>query len=113
MRIGIFSDRSVSPNLDGYIQQAVDAENDGFDSFWFAQVRGHGPDVLTVIALAGQKTRRIRLGTAVLPTYPRHPVVMAQQGLTTQAATGGRFILGIGVSDPPMIEDFLGLSLHR
>jgi alkanesulfonate monooxygenase SsuD/methylene tetrahydromethanopterin reductase-like flavin-dependent oxidoreductase (luciferase family) len=51
-----------------------------------------------MLGLVGRETGRIELGTAVVPTYPRHPVVMAQQALTTQAASKGRFTLGIGVS---------------
>ena len=114
MRIGLtIGFRNVLPDLEGYVQRAVDAEDDGFESVWFGQVHESGADALTLIALAGQRTRRIEIGTAVLPTYPRHPVVMAQQALTAQSATGGRLTLGIGVSDPPRIEDFLGLSLHR
>ncbi|KKK49480.1 hypothetical protein LCGC14_3134620, partial [marine sediment metagenome] len=83
-------------DVQGQVEAAVEAEQDGFDGIWFGQI--FGPDVLTVIAMAGQKTSRIELGTSVVPTYPRHPLVMAQQALTAQAATGGRFSLGIGLS---------------
>ena len=89
----------------------VAAENDGFDSFWFAQVLG--PDALTLIALAGQRTQRIEVGTAVVPTFPRHPMILAQQAMTAQAATGGRLTLGIGVSHRPAIEDRYGISFDR
>ena len=50
------------------------------------------------------------LGTAVTPTYPRHPVAMAQQALTTAAASDNRFTLGIGLSHKLVIEDMFGLS---
>ena len=66
-------------------------------------------DVLTVLALAGPKTSRIELGTAIVPTYTRHPNVMAQQALTVNKAAGGRLTLGIGPSHRPAIER-LGLS---
>jgi alkanesulfonate monooxygenase SsuD/methylene tetrahydromethanopterin reductase-like flavin-dependent oxidoreductase (luciferase family) len=59
------------------IGQVQEAEADGFDSMWFAG--GIGGDPLTVIALAGRATERIELGTSIVPTYPRHPVAMAQQ----------------------------------
>ena len=112
MRIGIFmGSMDIPPTLEGQIQRVFDAEEQGFDSFWFPQV--FGADVLTVIALAGQKTQRIELGTAVVPTFPRHPVVLAQQALTAQAATGGRLTLGIGLSHKSTIEDWLGLSYAR
>jgi len=98
-------------DVHGQIQAVVEAEQDGFDGTWSEQI--FGPDVLTVIAMAGEKTSRIELGTAVVPTYPRHPVVMAQQALTAQAATGGRFSLGIGLSHKPVVEAMWGMSYER
>ncbi|KKM02047.1 hypothetical protein LCGC14_1788330, partial [marine sediment metagenome] len=56
---------------------------------------------------------RIELGTSVVPTYSRHPVVMAQQALTAQAATGGRFNLGIGLSHKPVVEGMWGMSYEK
>ena len=112
MRIGLMvGSMDIPPSLLGQVQWAEDAEQQGFDSFWLPQV--FGADVLTVIALAGQRTDRIELGVAVVPTFPRHPVVLAQQALTAQTATGGRFTLGIGVSHQSTIEDWLGLSYDR
>lgn len=100
-----------SPEVDSHVQAAVDAEGDGFDGCWYGQV--FGADVLTVIALAGQKTSRIELGTSVVPTYVRHPTIMAQQALTVQAATGGRFTLGLGLSHAPVVQGMWGLSYER
>ncbi len=109
MRIGLFVGalelmRDVAERL----QRISAAEHDGFDSYWLPQ--HFGADMLTVIAMAGMQTNRIELGTAVVPTYPRHPVALAQQALTAQVATGGRLTLGIGVSHRSTIEDWLGLS---
>ena len=84
------------------------AEEDGFDSYWLPQ--HFGADMLTVIAMAGMQTHRIELGTAVVPTFPRHPVALAQQALTVQVAVGGRLTLGIGVSHRSTVEGWLGLS---
>ena len=112
MKIGIFiGSMGASSGLMGQVQQAVDAENDGFDSFWSAQVAG--VDALTLFALAGQRTERIRMGTAVVPTFPRHPVMLAQQALTANAATGGRIDLGIGLSHRPTVEERWGLPFER
>ncbi len=62
MRIGIFLGlRDILPNLSDYLRGVEEAEADGFDSFWFPQV--FGADVLTVIALAGERTQRIEMGT--------------------------------------------------
>jgi F420-dependent oxidoreductase-like protein len=97
--------------FEGQVQSVIAAENDGFDGIWFGQI--FGPDVLTVLAVAGQKTSRIELGTCVVPTYPRHPHMLAQQALTVQAATNGRFNLGIGLSHAPVVEGMWGLSYDR
>ena len=111
MRIGLFiGTMGAADTLMGQVQQAAEAEADGFDSFWTAQVAG--VDALTMLALAGQNTSRIELGTSVVPTYPRHPVALAQQALTTQAAASGRLLLGIGVSHKPVVEQRWGLSFH-
>ena len=112
MRIGLFVGalelmRDVAVRL----ERISEAEADGFDSYWLPQQ--FGADMLTVIAMAGMQTHRIELGTAVVPTYPRHPVALAQQALTVQVAVGGRLTLGIGVSHRSTIEDWLGLSYTR
>jgi len=116
MRIGIHyggaaSIESQLQSVDEHVQRVVDAEEDGFDSIWLAQI--FGADALTVIALAGPRTKRIEMGTGVVPTYPRHPFVLAQQALTVQAAAGGRLSLGIGLSHQPVIEGMWGLSYER
>lgn len=98
-------------DVDGQVQAVVEAEKDAFDGIWFGQI--FGPDALTVLALAGQKTDHIELGTSVVPTYPRHPHMLAQQALTVQAACGGRFNLGIGLSHAPVVESMWGLKYDR
>ena len=72
-----------------------------------------GLDAIGAQAIVGRETERIELGTAVVPTPPRHPVAIAQQALTTQAACGGRFTLGIGLSHKLVVEDMLGLSYAK
>jgi len=107
--IGEIGGRAIG--LDDLIAQTKQAERDGFAAAWFAQI--FGLDVLTAVALVGRETSRIALGTAVVPTFPRHPVVMAQQALTTQAATGGRFSLGIGLSHQVVVELMFGMSFAK
>ncbi len=113
MRIGIMSSgtRGVDATLDGLLARAKDLEARGFDTMWMANVFGH--DAIGALGIVGHITERIELGTAVVPTYPRHPAAIAQQCLTTQAASGGRFVLGIGLSHPVVIEQLLGLSYER
>jgi F420-dependent oxidoreductase-like protein len=109
MRIGWFLGSGLTaPTMAALVDEAVAAERDGFDSFWLAQT--FGPEILAVLAMAGQKTKRIELGTAVVPTFPRHPMVLAQEALTAQGASNGRLTLGIGLSHKVTIEDALGLS---
>ena len=67
-----------------------------------------GLDALTALAVAGRQVPGIELGTAVVPTYPRHPAVLAQQAMTVAAAAGGRLTLGIGLSHKMVIEDMYG-----
>jgi F420-dependent oxidoreductase-like protein len=61
----------------------------------------------------GREVPGIELGTAVVPTYPRHPMVLAGQALTTNQAAGGRLVLGIGLSHQIVIEGMLGLSFAK
>jgi F420-dependent oxidoreductase-like protein len=109
--IGIGEIAGASADIDGIIAQARAAEADGFASGWFANI--FGMDAIMASALCARATQRIELGTAVVPTYPRHPVAMAQQALSAQAAAGGRFTLGIGLSHQIVIEGMFGLSFAK
>lgn len=113
MRIGLMLGDNTTPHdtLDQHIARVRQAEQDGFATAWFAQT--FGMDAMTFAAVVGRVTTRIELGTAVVPTYPRHPVVMAQQALTAQLMTGGRFTLGIGLSHQVVIETMFGLSFAK
>jgi F420-dependent oxidoreductase-like protein len=114
MRIGVGTNQAArgrAATIDELIEQVATYAGHGFDKVVFAQLQG--PDVLTVIALAGRVVPDIELETAVVPVYPRHPVALAQQALTTQAAIGGRLTLGIGLSHRPVVENVWGLSFER
>lgn len=67
------------------------------------------PDVLTTLASAALKTSIVRLGTSIIPTYPRHPVVLAQQVLALHDIAPDRLRLGIGPSHRAIVEDIYGL----
>ncbi len=112
MRIGILTGgRGEVVDLPSLIQEVVQAEEDGFDSFWLPQVSaGPGFDALTALALAGSHTSRIALGTGVVPIFPIHPLTLAKQALTAQIASGGRLTLGVGLSHRPNTEAVMGLS---
>ncbi len=113
MRIGMMIGEGAgeSPRMDDVIQRAQRAEAAGLHSAWLAHAFSH--DAIGLLGIVGRETNRIELGTAVVPTYPRHPVAMAQQALTTQAASKGRFTLGIGLSHRFVIEDMYGISYTR
>jgi 5,10-methylenetetrahydromethanopterin reductase len=76
-----------------------------------SQIFGH--DALTLLAAIGQQVPDIELATAVVPTYPRHPIVLASQALTVQQVIGGRLTLGIGLSHKLVIEGVFGYSFDR
>jgi F420-dependent oxidoreductase-like protein len=110
--VGSDRERPRADRLDGLLADGMSAESIGFASFWFPQVPGY-LDAMTAVALLGRVTERIEIGTAVVPIQTRHPLVMAQQALTTQVACGGRFALGIGPSHHWIIDGQLGLSYDR
>jgi F420-dependent oxidoreductase-like protein len=81
-------------------------------TIWIPQIPDE-LDALTAAALVGVETSRIEIGTAVVPVQPRHPIALAQQALSTQAACGGRLSLGLGVSHHWIIDEMLGLPYER
>jgi F420-dependent oxidoreductase-like protein len=101
-----------SEKIPRMLEDAVSAEEMGFVSLWVPQIPDDF-DALTAIALISQVTARVELGTAVLPIQSRHPVAMAQQVLSTQAACTGRLSVGLGPSHHWVVEDMLGLSYER
>jgi F420-dependent oxidoreductase-like protein len=111
MRIGIFGGDTAGRTIDDVIADAKQAEADGFSTYSLPQI--FALDAMGVFGIVGREVPRIRLATGVVPTYGRHPVTMAQQALTVQAASGGRFILGIGLSHQMVIEGMFGLSFDR
>ena len=97
--------------LDDVINVAKRAETVGLDNVWLANIFSF--DAISTLALIGRETSKIGLGTAVTPTYPRHPTAIAQQALTTAAASHNRFTLGIGLSHQVVIENMLGMSYDK
>lgn len=112
MQIGVMiGGTSQLVGLEGLVTRAKELESRGFPTMWIPHVFGLDP--ITAAAAIGRETDRIELGTAVVPTFPRHPVAIAQQALTTQAACGGRFSLGIGLSHKIVIENMFGFSYDK
>jgi 5,10-methylenetetrahydromethanopterin reductase len=107
MRIGRLLTLPDTLGIDALRAQAADAAARGLDSVWTNQAPGSW-DPLGVLAPFGQEGPA-ELGTAIVPTYPRHPVTMAAEALTVQSATGGRLTLGIGPSHSRAITGMLGI----
>jgi F420-dependent oxidoreductase-like protein len=106
LRIGLSGGGAT---VDRMVDQVKEAEADGFTSMWYAGAIGTDP--LVLLPLLGRATSSIELGTSIVQTYPRHPVLMAQQATAVGLAVGAeRFTLGIGVSHRPAIEATYGLD---
>ncbi len=98
-------------SLDDIVAIAQKAEAGGFDSLWMANI--FSLDAIMTLGTAGRETQHIEVGTAVTPTYPRHPSAIAQQALTAASMARNRFTLGIGLSHKMVIEDMLGMSFAK
>lgn len=108
MKIGLFSFPS---SIDAFVASAKQAADEGYPEVWVPQI--FGLDALIAISVASREVPNVRFGTGVIPTYPRHPMALAQQALTAQAASNGRLTLGIGLSHKIVIEGMLGMSFDR
>ena len=112
MRIGVTLPDPSGPDAFARLRDDLQrAAGDGFASAWMSNI--FGMDALTALAVAGSQVPGIELGSAVVPTYPRHPVALAQQALTVAAAVGDRLTLGIGPSHKIVIEDMYGYDFSR
>jgi len=113
MTIGVTlpaGDTDSSPKLvDELIDQTRQAAAAGLKSVWFSQLP-LSQDAVTVAALAGREVPGIEVGTSVVPTYPRHPLLVASAAQTAQAATGGRFTLGIGLGSKGFLGPVYGVD---
>lgn len=113
MEIGIFSGvAAASGGLDAIRADAQASADAGFASYWLPQIVQQA-EAMNLIGAVAQHVSGIRFGTSVVPTYPRHPMVMAEQALTTSMLTGGKFTLGIGLSHQPVVEGMWGYSFDK
>lgn len=108
MELGLFTQR---PTVDATIADVRAAAEAGFASVWMPQI--FGIDTLTTLAIAAREVPGMKFGTAVIPTFPRHPMMLAAQARTVQQVSGGRFTLGIGLSHQMVIENMLGMSWEK
>jgi F420-dependent oxidoreductase-like protein len=90
----------------GAVESVEAAERLGFDSMWTSEA--YGSDALTPLAWWGSQTRQLRLGTAIMQMSARTPAAAAMAAITLDHLSGGRFVLGLGVSGPQVVEGWYG-----
>ena len=108
MKIGVIVE---AKDIDSGVAGVRAAAEEGFASAWFTQMFSF--DAIGMCTVAGREVPGIEVGTAVVPTFPRHPVSLAMQAVTASLASGGRFALGIGLSHQMVIEGMLGMSYDK
>jgi F420-dependent oxidoreductase-like protein len=89
----------------------VEAERLGVDRVWSAEAWGH--DAVTPLAFLAARTSRIRLGTGIMQAGTRTPALVAMTAMSLNAMSGGRFLLGLGVSGPQVIEGWHGIRFQQ
>ena len=109
-QLGVFN--PAVKKLEESVLRAKMAERLGFKSVWTTQMPD-ARDAALVLAAYANATERVNLGTGVLPIYPRHPTAMAQMAASLDELSGGRFILGLGVSHKVTVEAMWGLRLEK
>jgi len=97
-----YSGATLSPDVD----RVLEAERLGYDSVWTAE--SYGSDAVTTIAWIAARTSRIHVGTAIMQIGARTPAASAMTAMTLDALSGGRFRLGLGVSNPQVVEGWHG-----
>ncbi len=109
LNAGLVIPRGSASDLVARVEQA---ERRGITTAW-TTVGGPTADPVTAFAAAGAATDRIGLGTAVTPTYPRHPITLAAQAIAINDLAPGRLRLGVGTSHKPTIEGAYGLPMGK
>ena len=95
----------------GVSESIAEAERLGYDSIWTAEA--YGSDCLTPLAWWGASTERLKLGTAIVQMSARQPAATAMAAMTMDILSGGRFILGLGVSGPQVVEGWYGMPFAK
>ncbi|WP_199896800.1 TIGR03564 family F420-dependent LLM class oxidoreductase [Streptomyces niger] len=113
-RVGVFlgGPFAQAPGMTNLVDRAVDLAHEvagaGVHTLWFGQ--GSDYDAPQLAALVGRTETRVHVGTSVVPMHPRHPLLLAAAAKTAQAATAGRFRLGVGLGARTVLEPMFGLA---
>lgn len=109
VKVGVHSSAATA---DKTVEAIVAAEKAGIECSWLT-VGGAAPDPFAIFGAAAQHTKNIRFGTSIVPTFPRHPLAMAQGALAVDQLAPGRLRLGVGPSHKPAIEGTWGIPFER
>lgn len=110
-RIGISIHAIAKVDAPTLLNLIIQSEQAGVKQLWATQ-GAPSTDLLTVFAAAFQRTESIRLGTSIVPAYPRHPLALAQQAATAFSLGPNRLRLGVGTSHRPSIEGVYGIKME-
>lgn len=111
MKLGLMTGYWGAGPPPGAAEAVRTADELGFDSVWTAEA--YGSDALTPLAWWGAQTKRVRLGTAIMQMSARTPAATAMAALTMDHLSGGRFLLGLGVSGPQVVEGWYGMPYAK
>jgi F420-dependent oxidoreductase-like protein len=110
-RVGVGTFIGVGRALETALQRVERAESLGYESAYVTHIAGR--DSLTVLAAYASRTSRIKLGTGVLPIHSRTPVATAQAAATVDELSGGRMVLGLGISHQVTVENWYGTKIEK
>jgi F420-dependent oxidoreductase-like protein len=109
--MGLSAYIGVGRSLETALQRVELAERSGYESVFITHIAGR--DSLTVLMAYASRTERVRLGTGVMPIYSRTPVATAQSFATLDEFSGGRAVVGLGVSHRPVVEGWYGSEIGK
>ncbi len=111
LKLGLNTGYWAGGSPPGAAESIAEAERLGFDSVWTAEA--YGSDCLTPLAWWGASTEKLKLGTAIVQMSARQPAATAMAAMTLDHLSGGRFILGLGVSGPQVVEGWYGMPFAK
>jgi F420-dependent oxidoreductase-like protein len=97
--------------MQGTIDLILEAERLGYESVWSGEA--YGSDVITFLAFVGARTSKIKLGAGIMQMHARTPAMTAMTAMTLDGLTNGRFIIGLGPSNPQVVEGWHGVPYGR
>src|SRR5438874_11708512 len=111
MKLALNQGLSGAASLSGEIDRVLEAERLGYDSVWTSE--SYGSDAVTTATWIAARTQRMHVGTGIMQIGGRTPAATAMTAMTLDALSGGRFRLGLGVSNPQVVEGWHGQPFGR